>query len=91
MPPETLGYVTSGEFRQFERRMDERFRSLDARLGSLDSKLDVLGETVEAVIHEDHQEDWLGPRAQRVIAFLAPALLGGAIAIAVAYLTHGLL
>lgn len=74
------GYVTRGEFRQFELRMDDRFDGLGR-------KLDALHATVSGIVEEDDQAEWLGPRSWATLRIVAPAAVGGLIAWLVAHFT----
>ena len=77
---EANGYVTRGEFRQFERRMDDRFDGVNR-------KLDALHATVAEVVEQDEQGEWFGPRAWSSLRLLAPLLVGGGIAYLVSHFT----
>lgn len=85
------GFITRGEFRQFERRMDDSFvqlrQSMEDSHKQLGQKVDSLHATVAEIVEEDDQAEWLGPRSWMALRIVAPASVGGLIAWLVANFT----
>ena len=63
------GYITRGEFVQFERRMDGRFDVLAVEITKL--RADVL-----AIVVQDKQSAWFGPRIWLLFKLGTPAVIG---------------
>lgn len=82
VPPSARGngYISRGEFEQFALRMDDRFTTVLREIKAVRGDLN-------AVIHNDEQGEWLGPRAWVMLKVVTPAVLGGGIAFVVAHFT----